>query len=77
MPPGSYHSYSDYLNHPRFLWVRAMVMARDSDTCRVCKTSPATEVHHRWYPAWGAFDLPENLIAICHPCHCRIEGKES
>jgi hypothetical protein len=27
------------------------------------------------YPPWGSFDVPENMIAVCHQCHCEIHGK--
>lgn len=28
------------------------------------------------YPAWGTFDVPENLLPVCHQCHCAIHGKD-
>lgn len=36
-----------------------------------------TEVHHLQYPPWGTFDVIENLLAVCHECHCTIHGKEA
>lgn len=71
-----YRSYREYLRHPRFLAVRAEVMQRAQDCCEYEQCgAPATEVHHWRYPPWGAFDVPENMSAVCHPCHCRIHGK--
>ena len=72
-----YHGYAEYLKHPRFLAIRAEVFARADGKCERCKQRPPTEPHHLRYPPWGAFDVPENLIAICHQCHCEIHGKAS
>lgn len=74
-PP--YRTYREYLNHPTFLQVRAQVMRRANGCCEWCKAKPAVEVHHLRYPKWGAFDVPENLVAVCHACHCAIHGKEN
>jgi len=71
----SYRSYREYLNRPEFKIVRFKVMKRANWRCEICGKR-ATEVHHLKYPRWGAFDVPENLIAICHECHCKIHGKE-
>jgi len=74
-PP--YRTYREYLRHPRFLAVRAEVMQRAGGVCEVCRGAAATQVHHLRYPKWGTFDTPENLQAICYPCHCRVHGKDS
>jgi uncharacterized membrane protein len=70
-------SYAEYLRHPRFRAVRAVVMARSGAVCERCHQRPPTEVHHLRYPPWGTFDVPENLIAICRQCHAEIHGKET
>jgi hypothetical protein len=72
-PP--YRSYAEYLKHPEFLKVRAEVFARAAGTCERCGQRPPTEPHHLRYPPWGTFDVPGNLLAICHLCHCEIHGK--
>jgi hypothetical protein len=74
-PP--YRSYREYLRHPRFLAVRARAFTRSGGSCEQCRTRPPTEPHHLRYPPWGTFDVVENLIAVCHPCHCQIHGKAS
>jgi len=71
-----YNSYSEYLKHPEFLKIRAKVMERSAGNCEKC-SNKATEVHHLKYPPWGTFDVPENMIAICHKCHCLIHRKEN
>ncbi len=72
-----YRTYAEYLKHPKFLAIRAVVMARNGGLCERCNNRRATEPHHLKYPPWGTFDVPENLIAVCHPCHCVIHGKEN
>lgn len=70
-----YATYREYLKHPRFLAIRKLVFERAAGTCEHCGQRPPTEPHHLRYPPWGEFDVPENLIAICHQCHCEIHGK--
>lgn len=71
-----YSSYREYLDHRLFRVMRAVAMTKAGRLCLHCD-SPATEVHHKRYPTWGAFDVPENLQPICHACHCKIHGKAS
>lgn len=81
MPPrpgdAPYRTYAEYLAHPRFLAVRAVAFARAAGRCERCQRRPPKDPHHLRYPPWGAFDVAENLIAICHECHCEIHGKAS
>jgi hypothetical protein len=70
-----YRTYVEYLQHPRFRAVRAEAMERAKWRCQRCGAR-ATEVHHLRYPTWGEFDVVENLLPVCHQCHCQIEGKE-
>lgn len=72
----SYSSYSEYLSHPVYRGICTEVYERAGGACEVCKHAPATQIHHRVYPAWGTFDTPGNLLAVCYPCHCRIHRKE-
>lgn len=72
-----YATYREYLQHPRFLKVKAEVFARAGGKCERCSLRPPKDPHHLRYPPWGEFDVPENLIAICHECHCEIHGKAS
>jgi len=76
---GHYQEYADYLEHPLFLFTKKEVFARAKGKCEICKIYPPTEPHHKVYPKWGTFefDNPENLIAVCHKCHCKIHGKEN
>lgn len=72
-----YRSYREYLRHPRFLVVRAEVFRRVNGICEVCWRARASEPHHLCYPPWGSFDVPENMIAVCHGCHSAIHGKDN
>lgn len=74
-PGETYRTYAEYLSHPRFLAVRAQVFERAGGKCEQCGLRPPTEPHHLRYPPWGAFDVPENMLAVCHACHCEIHGK--
>jgi hypothetical protein len=73
--PSPYSSYEEYLQHPEYRKVRQQAVDRSGGTCERCKGRRFTEVHHLRYPPWGTFDVVENLIAICHQCHCELHGK--
>lgn len=72
-----YGTYEEYLKHPKFLAVRQQAMEQAHWVCQVCKKTRAISVHHIKYPPWGEFDVVENLVPICHKCHCEIHGKEN
>ncbi len=71
-----YSTYAEYLRHPKFRAIRSEVFKRAGGICERCKLRPPTEPHHLKYPPWGEFDVPANLLAVCHQCHCKIHGKE-
>jgi len=73
-----YRTYQEYLKHPIYLAVRKTAIVRSGGVCERCKDRAVTEVHHLSYPKWGAFEKDASrLLAICHQCHCEIEGKEN
>jgi hypothetical protein len=76
-PDLEYRTYREYLRHPRFLAVREQVFRRAGGRCERCRAAPPTEPHHLRYPPWGEFDVPQNMVAVCHPCHCIYHGKEN
>lgn len=73
--PPHYVGYGEYRRHWLFRVLRQFVMRRSGGKCEVCYKREATEVHHQQYPAWGSFDTPANMKAICHECHCEAHGK--
>lgn len=74
-----FSSYDEYLQSQEFATIRKQAFQRSSGICEICHKDPATEAHHLKYPNWrdGEIDIPGNLVAICHPCHCKIHGKEN
>jgi hypothetical protein len=58
--------------HPEWLSLRQVILDRDNNTCRICKTK-ATElhVHHLMYPknkfVWQIDH--KYLITVCRECH--------
>ena len=79
LPEQPFPTYNDYLRSEAFGKVRAQVMARAGGACEMCHDTPATEPHHLTYSNWrnGEVDVPDNLIAVCHECHCQLHGKEN
>ena len=71
-----YKTYDEYLKHPKFRLVRFKAMQKAGWLCQDCKKNRATETHHIKYPQWGSFDCLENLLPLCHGCHCKRHGKE-
>jgi hypothetical protein len=72
----TYKTYPEYLRTPLFRIARAVAFRRANGRCEDCHRKPASEVHHLRYPLWNSFDTPSNLRAVCHECHCIVEGKE-
>jgi 5-methylcytosine-specific restriction endonuclease McrA len=67
--------YGRYLNSPEWKQKRELVLKRDNYKCQCCLTGLATQVHHKSYEF---VDLAGNepcfdLVAVCGPCHERIE----
>ena len=71
-----YRTYAEYLKHPLYRAIRAEAIRRVDGKCQCCG-APVTEVHHLRYPPWGEFDVVDNLLPVCHICHCIIEGKDT
>jgi hypothetical protein len=78
-PKKGWATYQNYLASPKFKVIRKKVMLRANNICEQCGNCRASEVHHIKYSEWynGEVDIPENIIAICHPCHCIIHDKEN
>jgi len=72
-----YTTYAEYLRHPKYRAIRAKAIKRAGGLCQCCFQRRVTEVHHLRYPPWGTFDVIENLLPVCHQCHCEIHGTEN
>jgi hypothetical protein len=66
----SYTSYDQYLKSEQLAVVKRHVARRSGGTCELCRRAKATEFHHVRYCRWGEYDPPENLVHVCHECHC-------
>jgi len=53
--------------------IRPAALARASFRCQMCGKRRATEVHHLSYKRIGN-EPPQDLLAVCHPCHCELHG---
>jgi len=50
-------------------FVRAAVLFRDQNRCRICGAEGSRDVHHI-KPRWlGGIDHPFNLVTLCTECH--------
>lgn len=66
-------TYQDYLNSPLWKGIRARVLIRDGNKCRLCQRN-AEQVHHRAYDyATMSGCCIDRLISICESCHHDIE----
>lgn len=50
------------------------VLLRDDYTCQLCGTRCNLEVHHIRFRSSGGKDSEENLVTLCHDCHCALHG---
>ena len=71
-----YNNYQEYLRHPEFLVIKTQKLKEVGFMCEICNRVKTSVVHHLCYPKWGTFDSVDNLMAVCHQCHCLIHLKE-
>ncbi len=80
LPGFRWLTYKEYLASPVFRSIRAIAMEGANHHCQYndCGRG-ATEVHHLKYSDWfkGQPDNINNLLPVCHQCHCKIHGKDS
>ena len=67
-------SYKDYLASEEFQKLRTEAMKRANGFCELCERNPPTDTHHIQYPKRFQKDMPSNVLAICHRCHCKLHG---
>lgn len=66
--------YNAYLKSNEWQWLKNEVMYRAKGICELCGKTCATEVHHVKYPKMFSEDHPDNLLALCQPCHDKQHG---
>ncbi len=76
--PG-FSTYREYLRSQEFLDVKKQVFQRAHGLCEHCHNAPVKDPHHLKYADWrhGEVDVPQNIVGLCHPCHCQVHGKEN
>lgn len=57
--------------------LRRLILRRDHGVCQECKSAIATQVDHIIPKSAGGPDAPNNLRAICAPCHFAKTASES
>ncbi len=56
--------------------LKIIVFARENYTCQGCGVAGVMlELHHRIPEAEGGANQPDNLLALCRPCHDRAHGR--
>lgn len=71
MKPPDGMNYYEYLRSPWWEFIRRSAMERAYHACEVCHERRAKAVHHWTYERVGC-ELPDDVIAVCHPCHAAI-----
>ena len=66
--------YRAYLASPEWQTKRLAAFTRAGGICELCKSAPAREVHHKSYGSFGN-ERPEDILALCPPCHRREDEK--
>ena len=61
-------TYSEYLESPHWLTVKARKLNQSNRLCEACRTDQRLEVHHLNYNSIGNEALFE-LMVLCHDCH--------
>jgi len=66
-------SYKNFLKSKIWHEIRYQKLKSVLFRCEYCQSRKAVQVHHIQYGLWGK-ELPEQLLAICRPCHEFIHG---
>jgi len=61
-------SYPEYLKTDHWKAVRQRELITANGRCRLCNSDGPLDVHHRTYERLGE-ELPEDVLALCRPCH--------
>ncbi len=70
---GKWIDYPAYLKSPEWRARRLAVLERAGGVCEMCRTSQATQIHHRTYERLGR-EADVDLMAICSDCHRDLTG---
>lgn len=68
--------YESYLKSDIWVEIRAQAINRASGKCENCGLKYGSlHVHHKSYKHIGGNELPEELKALCYPCHLIADRK--
>lgn len=54
---------------------RKDIYKREGYTCAVCGSNRQLEIHHVVKRSRGGSNDPQNLVCLCHICHCLVHGE--
>lgn len=57
--------------------VRAQVLERDKNICRLCKTKDNLHLHHIIYRSQGGKHIESNLVTLCMWCHDTVHSNKN
>lgn len=67
-------TYDRYMRSPEWYARRKACLKRANGMCQSCLTAKAVHAHHLTYARFQ-HELPDDLLAVCLPCHEKIHGK--
>lgn len=56
---------------------RKSIYKREGYQCAVCGSTRQLEIHHVVKRSRGGGNNPENLVCLCHICHCLVHGERA
>lgn len=62
--------YTEYLQTAHWKRIREECLRRFNYRCAICNSPYGVQAHHRTYENRGC-EKPEDLTALCRPCHCK------
>jgi hypothetical protein len=68
--------YQVYLASREWALLKQELRERASGLCEHCFAAPYQETHHATYERTG-YELLEDLLAVCSPCHAFLSGRDS
>lgn len=54
---------------------RKAIYKREGWQCAVCGSNRQLEIHHVVRRSRGGGNQPDNLVCLCHICHCLVHGE--
>ena len=54
---------------------RKDIYRREGYQCAVCGSNRQLEIHHVIKRSRGGSNNPQNLVCLCHLCHCQVHGE--